>query len=411
MKKKYLTYAGIAAAAILVVIFASILLTGSFSVFSTATIDAIPDHAAGDLVVFTGTTNLDAGTRLELDIVNASSISPGRARIGGTDAFIVRGGGLLNTWSGALDTNVIPPGEYQVRAYAMNGTFGRSGLLATARFTLTNTSSDLSGIRRMGEIHRLGFIHISRPGTIRRGEKILVSGTTNLPNDTVLLYVVAQQSNTTVFTVDPKIGETVRRGQLTRSGLMTPVPGDDGLSHWSFALDSTEFIPDRYDIIVTTNTVKTEDIGKEGTFGTAPLTVLDATSDLLTPTVPVTGPCQSILIDSLPGTLVNRRYSVTGTTSLQPGTALLFQVFPSAIEFSMTENNMTASGMGATGDLEVVRGTEDTNIWSADLDLSEFPPGEYLLNVSNDRIDSRTYETIYGDTFCSKRFIIRGGSS
>ena len=42
MKKKYLTYAGIVSAAILVIMFAGILLTGSFSIFSSVAIDPIP---------------------------------------------------------------------------------------------------------------------------------------------------------------------------------------------------------------------------------------------------------------------------------------------------------------------------------------------------------------------------------
>jgi hypothetical protein len=106
----------------------------------------------------------------------------------------------------------------------------------------------------------------------------------------------------------------------------------------------------------------------------------------------------------LPDTLANQRYTVTGTSSLQPGTELLFQVIPTAIEFTMNGGTMTASGVGAMGDVEVISGTGSTNTWSADLDLSQFPPSEYVFNVSNDRIDRRTYDTIYGETYCSKRF-------
>lgn len=404
MKKKYLSYAGIVAAALLVIMFAGILLSGSFSVFSSVTIDPIPDHAAGDLVVITGTTNRDPGTRLSLDIIAAPAAPGEGTRVGGTDAFIVRGTGMSNTWSGALDTSAIPPGEYLVHAYGMNETIARSGLLATSRFTLANTTPDPDKITRMGEIHQIEFIRIDRPGTIQRGDKLLISGTTNLPNGTELLYLVVQQTNTSVFTIDPKTREKDQREGLTRSGLVTAIPGDDGLNHWSFAIDSTEFIPDRYEVIVTQDTVRTEDIGKKGTFDTESLTVLDATADRLTPPVPVAGPCKSITIDALPDTLANQRYTITGTTSLQPGTELLFQVTPAAIEFTMNGDTMMASGMGAMGDVEVISGTGDMNTWSADLDLSQFPADEYVFNVSNDRIDPRTYDTIYGTTYCLKRF-------
>ena len=181
MKKKYLMYAGIVSAAILVILFAAILLTGSFTIFSTVAIDPIPDHAAGDLVVITGTTNLNAGTRLELDII---APTPPGTRAGVTDAFIVRGGGMANSWSGALDTSAIPPGEYLVNAYRMNETFGRSDLLASSRLRLTNATPDPDKITRRSANHTLSFINIDRPGTINRGEKILISGTTNLPRDT-----------------------------------------------------------------------------------------------------------------------------------------------------------------------------------------------------------------------------------
>jgi hypothetical protein len=37
-------------------------------------------------------------------------------------------------------------------------------------------------------------------------------------------------------------------------------------------------------------------------------------------------------------------------------------------------------------------------------------PGQqnYLVNVSNNRIDNLTYETIEGDTWCSKRLVLPG---
>ena len=407
MKKKYLMYAGIVSAALLVLLFAAILLTGSFTIFSTVTIDPIPDHTAGDLVVITGTTNLNAGTRLELDII---APTPPGTRAGATDAFIVRGGGMANSWSGALDTSAIPPGEYLVNAYRMNETFGRSDLLASSRLRLTNATPDPDKITRRSANHTLSFIHIDRPGTISRGEKILISGTTNLPNDTQLLYLVTQQSNTSVFTVDPKSQKQELRGGFTRSGLIELLPGDNGVSRWSFAVDSTEFIPDRYDVIVTPDTTRTEDIGRNGTFGTASLTVLEANSDRLTTPVPASGPCQAITIGALPDRLTSKSVTITGTTTLPAGTELLFRVFPAVIDVSMNMGTpgMTASGTGAVGTVEVTRWTGDTNTWSADLDLSQFPPNEYLMNVSNDRIDPRTSETIYGDAYCSKRLTLPG---
>jgi hypothetical protein len=409
MKKKYLTCAGIVSAAILVIMFIYILATGSFTIFPTAAIDPIPDHAAGDLVVITGTTNYPAGTRLVLDILTVSP-SPGeRARVGGTDAYIVRGGGMSNLWSGALDTSAIPPGEYRVNAYWMNETNSRSNLLATSRIRLTNITDPGKNMPPLMN-HTLTFIHINRPGTIYHGEKILISGTTNLPMDTELLYVVVQQSNKSVFAMDPKTGKQDLKGGFARSGLIDILPGENGVNRWSFAFDSTEAIPDQYEVIVTLDTISTKDIGKVGPFGTEPLTILEATSDRLTTPVPDNAPCQSISIDSLPAALMNKTYTITGTTSLQPGTELLFTVLPGEFDFSVNRgtNNVSGTIHGATGTVPVTRGTGDTNLWSADLSLATFPPGNYIMNVSNDRVDRRTYGIKFGDRYCSKRFTLSG---
>jgi hypothetical protein len=418
MKKKYLTWAGIASAAILIVMFIYILATGSFTIFPTAAIDPITDHAAGDLVVITGTTNYPAGTRLSLDILAISPLPGERALVSVTDAYIVRGGGMSNTWSGALDTSAIHPGEYLVNVYWVNetswtdGIYSRSNLLATSRLRLTNITSDTTKLIRPNMNHTLSFIHIDSPASIYRGEKILISGTTNLPEDTQLLYAVIQQSNKSVFTVDPKTRKQDLKGRFTRTGLIMVLPGENGVNRWSFAVDSTEFIPDRYEAIVMPDTMSIDDVGngKDGPFGTASLVVLDATSDRLTTPVPDTGPCQSIMIDPLPDTLMNKTYTITGTTSLQPGTELLFTVLPVENEFSMDMGTKNISGeiYGATGRVDVTRGVGDTNTWSTDLSLATFPQKEYIMNVSNDRIDPRTYGTIYGDTYCSKRFT-RGG--
>ncbi len=410
MKKRYLTWAGIVSAGILVIMFIYILATGSFTIFPTAAIDPIPDHAAGDLVVFTGTTNYPAGTRLSLDILAVSPPSGERTRVGGTDAYIVRGSGMANTWSGALDTSVISPGEYLVNAYWVNETYSRGNLLATSRFRLTNITPDSGKFKPVLMNHTLSFIRIDRPGTIYRREKILVSGTTNLPNGTELLYLIIQQSNKSVFTVNPKTGEQDMKGGFTRSGLIRVVSGENGVNTWSFAFDSTEAIPDLYEVIVTSDTISTEDIGKAGPYGTGSLVILEATSDRLTTPVPDNGPCQSITIDALPERITPKKYTITGTTSLQPGTELRFTVLPSEYEFNMNMGTKNFTGVisGATGTVGVTRGTGDMNIWSADLNLAIFPPKEYIMNVSNDRTDSRTYETLYGDAYCSKRFILAG---
>jgi len=412
VKKKYLLYTGIVSAALLVVIFMGILSTGSFTIFPTAAINPIPDHVAGDLVVITGTTNCPAGSRLTLDLLAGSPASGEVAKVGAADAFIVRGGGMANTWSGAVDTAGILPGEYQVNAYKMDENGSRSNLLATSRIRLINTTTDRTKFTPMLVNHTLGFIRIDRPGTIERGEKILVSGTTNLPEKTQLMYTISQQSNSTIFSVDPKTGIPDLKGGFTRSGLITGVPGENGVSRWSFALDSTEFPPDHYEVLVLPSNTSRNRQGEEDPFGTTSIVILEAASDRLTAVEPDTGPCQSITINALPDPMTRRNYTVTGTTSLQPDTELLFTVLPTEFDVNVDREGISSGSMtGVRGSVVVIRGTGNTNIWSADLDLSKFPPEKYLVNISNDRIDLHTYETIYGDRYCSGKFILPGGLS
>jgi hypothetical protein len=409
MKKKYLTWAGIVSAAILVVMFAGILLSGSFTVFSTVTIDPIPDHAAGDLVVITGTTNHMAGTVLELDIIAVSPANGTNLRAGITDAFIVRGGGMSNTWSGALDTSAIPPGEYLVNAYWINETV-RSDLLATSRLRLTGTRPVVTGSPTRAD-RQAPYITIKRPGTLWSGGKLLITGTTNLPEGTEFIYLVVQQSNTSIFTLDPKTGDRDVREGLTRSGIINVLPGTEGVNRWSFAVDSTEFIPSDYLIFVTLESISPEKIGITSPFDTAPLYVKETTLDSAPTPVRDNTPCRSITIDAFPDSWINQTYRITGTTSFPPGTELLVQVFPTEYDLTMNMGvkHPASSMSGATGAVIVEEGWgNNVNFWSLMLSKGHMDPSQrnYLVNVSNDRIDNQTYATISGDTYCSKRLVL-----
>ncbi|MDD1690999.1 MAG: hypothetical protein LUQ66_10100 [Methanoregula sp.] len=413
MKKKYLTYAGVVAAALLVIMFAGILLSGPFSVFSTVTIDPIPDHAVGDLVIITGTTNLMAGTVLDLDIIAVSPAPNTKSPLGTVDAFIVRGGGMSNTWSGALDTSALPPGEYLVKAYWVNETV-RSDLLATSRFRLTGTKPVPTGTPGTGDLQP-PQIGINPPGTLWRGEKLLVTGTTSLPEGTELTYLIIQQSNASVFTVNPKTGDREVREGLTRSGVVNVLPGTGGVNRWSFAVDSTEFIPSEYFIIVTLESIKTERIGIQPPYDTAPLIVKEAILDNATLPVMDTSTCRHITIDAFPTRWADQTFTITGTTDLPPGTKLLVRVNPTEYDLTMNPEvkHFASSMSGAAGTVTVEKGIGDTGLWSMTLDKEKMDPDlrKYVVNISNSWIDNRTYETISGDTYCLKRLIPTSWSS
>jgi hypothetical protein len=413
MKKNYLMYAGIVAAAILVIMFVGLLLTGSFSVFSSVTIDPIPDHAAGDLVAITGTTNHMAGTMLELELITVSPANETNPRVGGTDAFIARGGGMSNTWSAALDTSAIPPGEYLVNAYWMNETV-RSNLLATSRLRLTGTKPIPTGAPATGDLLPRQ-IRINPPGTLWRGEKLQVTGTTSLPEGTELVYLVIPQSNTGLFTVDVKTGNRELKEGLTRSGVIRVLPGTAGVNRWSFEVDSTEFIPSESMIIVTLESISPEKIGLQSPFDTAPLMVKEAILDRAISPANDTSPCRHITIDAFPTSWANHTLTITGTSSFPHGTELLVQIYPT--EYNLTMNpevkRFASSMSGAMGTVTVEKGIGSTGLWSLTLDPQKMDPDlrKFVVNVSNDRIDPRTYETVSGDTYCEKRLIPTSWSS
>lgn len=407
MKKKYLTWAGVVSAALLVIMFAGILMTGSFSVFSSVTIDPIPDHAVGDLVAISGTTNHMAGTVMELDIIAVTPANGTKPRVGTVDAFIARGGGMSNTWSGALDTSALPPGEYLVNAYWINETV-RSDILSTSRLRLTGTKPTPVVTPETGDLQPRQ-IRINPPGTLWRGEQLLVTGTTSLPEGTELVYLVIPQSTTELFTVDEKTGDRDMKEGITRSGVIRVLPGTGGVNRWSFALDSSEFIPSESMIIVTLESISPEQIGLQSPFDTAPLIVKEAILNSAGSPVNDTGPCRHITIDAFPTSWANHTFTITGTSDLPYGTELLVQVYPT--EYNLTMNpevkQLASSMSGAMGEVTVEKGNGSTGLWSMTLDQQKMDSDlrKFAVNISNDRIDPLTYSTIYGDTYCSGRLI------
>ncbi len=173
-----------------------------------------------------------------------------------------------------------------------------------------------------------------------------------------------------------------------------------------------EFIPDQYQVIVTLDTISAEKIGKEGPFGTAPLVVKEAAPNSPPSPVPGSGPCQAITIDAFPDRWINQSYTITGTTIFPPGTELLAELMPTeiALTVDMGTKQQVGSMSGVMGSADVEKGNGSANLWSLTLDKGRMDPGQqdYLVNVSNNRIDNRTYTTIEGGTWCSKRLVLPG---
>lgn len=254
MKKKYLTYAGIAAAGILIVLFIGIALTGSFTFFPTAGIDPITDLRNGDMLVITGTTNLPPGTDvlsvLGYHVPRLPDADPAVSWFGGS-VSIVQGTGFQNTWSFAMDTTTLAPGEYIVNisrivpVNASDASYRNGELLATSRFNLIGAASALAQPGNTNDSWT-EFITVNSPGTRQLGEKFFLNGTTSLPAGTDLLLSIIQRDNVAIFTIDPKTQEKTEKTGHTDSSLLTVIPGTDGINRWSTVIDTTDFIPGYY---------------------------------------------------------------------------------------------------------------------------------------------------------------------
>ncbi len=414
MKRNYLTWAGVIAAGLLVVLFVSILLTGTFTILPSATIDPITDRNAGDLMVIMGTTNLPLFSSLSLSIVPASQPpDPGTGRR--ADASIARGSGMTNTWSAAVDTTRITPGDYRVDIYqrtttnASDGTFRFTygSLLASSRFRLDSPNMSSSGPG--SKETPVPFIIVNEIGSKSIGDKFLVTGTTNLPPDTDLLYAVIQQSDTPISTIDPKTRNGTSFAGLTRSGIMVVSPGIEGINRWSFALDTTRFIPDNYRVVVTLGNTRTENIGKEDTFGTTSLILRESLSNMTVSPSPGTGSSLFITVDT-PGTRhFGERFTITGTTNLPEGTDIIVELTPSftsdhTLIVDPKTGLMGGEFSGMMGGVPIVRGTGGINLWSLLVETANLRPTKYDINASTFTEDPVTKKIVFGNVSGTAQF-------
>lgn len=71
--------------------------------------------------------------------------------------------------------------------------------------------------------------------------------------------------------------------------------------------------------------------------------------------------------------------TISGTTNLPAGTALMVEVTPASFELSVPD---AGEFSGALGGVDVIAGAGGINTWSMDVDTSQLLPAEYLVNAS-----------------------------
>lgn len=394
MKRTFLLTIGITSATILVVMALWILLTGTFYLFPTITINSVSGGSVdgNGMLVLTGTTNLALNTFL---FVNVSPASMAGGAYETEITSVAFGSGGRNSWRAVVNTSALPMGEYSVRVSTVTfsgdeRTTVPGNVVATERLTLTG---------RRGESLPEPFFRVNTPGEGAAGERIKVTGTTNLPPGTSVVWkvnpVLCLQNGTS--SAEPAAGSIpVAEGRSTIS------PGLAGVNRWSFTFDSMGMAAGCYRVTVA------GDLPPGNETESTAVIVLSTTGTLQVPS-------RFISIDTLPDLEANTMTVLTGTTSLPSGEELLVEISPllgSGYGFIVNPGDGSQGALfsGMIGTAAVEEGGGEANLWSMGIDTYRLPPGKYRVNVSNSKTNRTTYRIEPGDVYSVLDLVVRSGT-
>lgn len=417
MKKKYLTYAGIAAALILVGMFVAICLSSFPFPFlpPSATIDSVTNTSVDEnnMLVLTGTTTLSWYANMSVTL--SACPSPGNCTGGTTTwneaAIIPAAEGGRNRWRSEFDLSRLAPADYQITvatySFGKNYSMIQDAPLATGHFTL---GDDTAG---PGAIHKRSpavqpYIRINP--VKQAGNTLIITGITSLAPATPLAWDLHGVTNATVG------------NSSEYRGTVIVTEGTEGVNRWSVQVENSTLEPGQYQVTLTGNTAGSTSPAGTVSASTTFVPAGPATSGNTTAILPVSA--HFIAIDTLPDIRAEGVYVITGTTSIPVGQDLTMNVYPASFEtgsynFSVdardagqnTTLSDTGTFSGASGGTVVVKGAGGENLWAFKLETYKFSPGEYMVNVSNDNFDWTTRTMKYGDLFSSRIFPITGNSS
>lgn len=408
MKKKYLTYAGVVAAALLIVLFAGILLIGGPIPFMppSTTIDPITDMSIDEynILILTGTTTLAKDSNLFVRLT-ASPRSPGQDDTDGTvnvntDTWIIPGDGGNNRLRGTIDISSVQPGDYTIIlttvTYTKNFTMIESDPIATQQFTLGDENAGPGSIRKKTRVKE-PFIRINPTGQTRDDGNLKISGITSLTPGIPLAWNMQTVTNGSGNDTQVFQGTTV------------VVPGTEGINRWNVIPATGAIPPARYQFRISENT----------TGITSPAGTLSAlyesdnppvSASLQNTTGPVNISAGFITIDALPTMRGGGVYVLTGTTSLAPGEKIMMQVYPaSGFDLLLDKNKgQTGDFSGAAGMTTIAAGSGGENLWSFELQTYHLEADQYVVTVNNDAYDFEAGAFVPGDLSYSRKFALGG---
>ncbi|MFA5332501.1 MAG: hypothetical protein WC342_08995 [Methanoregula sp.] len=166
-------------------------------------IDTIRDTTYGDLLTVTGSTNLSVGTDLVVKVIpasmdNATIVRDYQNPENAAVIKVVKGSGINNRFSVALDTRFIPAGEHIVFVSEMNDTAAGTGSGSTGwtGSALFNIIADTTGASRTGNNTSVPTISLNPINDITPGDPLTVTGTTNVPAGSTFRVMVIPESST-----------------------------------------------------------------------------------------------------------------------------------------------------------------------------------------------------------------------
>jgi hypothetical protein len=417
MKKKYLTYAGIVAALLLVGMFIAICLSSFPFPFlpPSAAIDPVTNASVDEnnMLVLSGTTTLPwyANMSVTISTCPSSGNCTGGTNTWNEPTIIPAADGGRNRWRSEFDLSLLIPGDYQITvatySFGKNYSLIQGAPIATGRFTLGDDTAAPGAIHKRSPAVQQ-YIRINPLN--QAGNTLKISGITSLAPATPLAWDLHGVTTATVG------------NSSDYRGTVLVTEGTEGVNRWSVQVDNSTLEPIQYQVTITGNTAGSTSPAGTVSASTTFVPSGSATSGNTTALLPVSAPF--IAIDTLPDIHTEGVYVITGTTSLPAGQDLTMNVYPASFEtgsynFSVdardagqnTTLSDTGTFSGATGGTVVVNGTGGENLWAFKLETYKFSPGEYLVNVSNDNFDWTTRTMKYGDLFSSRIFPITGNSS
>ncbi|MCK9632643.1 MAG: hypothetical protein M0R30_13510 [Methanoregula sp.] len=216
------------------------------------------------------------------------------------------------------------------------------------------------------------------------GDLIIISGTTNLPeNSAISMYRTYGDSGEEKMIANRQV-----------------LAGTGGTTRWRFVSDTNGFRPGSYKIRVAAAKKGVEgsvQFNLKGTYLGTDIPVFYSGSATGSPGA------STITVKPVGDKSQGEVFLISGTTTLPKGTLLMYQVYPDYFEDkSQRSATSAAQPSGIAGDTIVIGGSGSTNTWSCALDTEGYEKTNYIVNVTTISEDN-----LRTDVFGSAHFAIR----